>query len=78
MIGAALATIFISPITVTGIWHAVLLLPLCLAIAVVYKAVRCLDVKNIPSAAAVLWVTIICGMYAVGVGLWLLYRIWAG
>lgn len=70
---ALLATLFLHPVTMTGLQHALLLGPLCLSIAVVYKTVRCADVREIPLASVVLWVTMILGMYAVGVGLWLLY-----
>ncbi|MHC4065798.1 MAG: hypothetical protein ACYSUQ_10580 [Planctomycetota bacterium] len=65
--------LFATPITTTGFQHALLLLPLCLSIAVVYKTVRCAEVREIPLASLVLWVTMIGGMYAVGIGLWLLF-----
>ncbi len=67
-----LASIFVTPIFMTGPQHALLLLPLCLSIAVVYKTTRCAEVREIPVASLVLWVTIVLGMYAVGVGLWAL------
>ncbi len=70
---AVLAALFTNPITLTGIQHAVLLLPLSLAISVVYKTVRCDHVREVPAASLVLCVTIVLGMYAVGVGLWLLH-----
>ena len=66
------AAIFTTPVLMTGHQHALLLLPLCLSIAVVYKTTRCPDVRDIPVASLVLWVTIVVGMYAVGVGLWAL------
>ena len=54
-----------------------LILPLCLSIAIVYKTTRCDKLREVPVAALVLWGTIVVGMYAVGVGLWLLYSIMA-
>ena len=69
---AIVASIFTAPVFMTGHQHALLLLPLCLSIAVVYKTTRCPDVRDIPLASLVLWVTIVVGMYAVGVGLWAL------
>ncbi len=69
-----LALIFRDAIEVTGLARAALILPLCLAIAVVYKTIRCEDLSRVPRAAAALWVTIVVGMYAVGIGLWLLFR----
>jgi len=72
-----LAALFTTPITLTGWQHALLLLPLCLSISVVYKTVRCDEVREIPLASLVLWVTMVAGMYAVGIGLWLLYLLTA-
>ena len=68
-----LAGLFATPIRLTGFEHALLLVPLSLAIAVVYKTVRCERIRDIPLASVVLCVTIIAGMYAVGIGLWLLH-----
>jgi len=70
------ATLFINPV-VLGRWQQMLLLlPLCLAVSIVYKTTKCADVRQIPAAAAVSWVTIVIGMYAVGAVL-LLIHTWA-
>jgi hypothetical protein len=50
-----------------------MMLPLCLSIAVVYKTTRCERLRDVPIAAGILWVTILLGMAAVGVGLWSLF-----
>ena len=68
-----IASLFTTAMELSAGRRALFILPLCLSIAVVYKTVRCADVREIPLAAVVLWVTMILGMYAVGVGLWLLY-----
>ena len=69
-----LGTLFINPI-VLGRWQQMLLLlPLCLCISVVYKTTKCKNVREIPLAAAVSWITIVIGMYVVGVVLLLLYE----
>ena len=52
-----------------------LILPLCLSIAIVYKTTRCENLREVPVAALALWGTIVVGMYAVGVGLWVFFRI---
>jgi len=70
-----LAAIFTSAIPLTGPWRLVFMLPLCLSIAVVYKTTRCEDLRQLPLAALALWVTIVLGMFAVGLGLWLLFSI---
>ncbi|RJP34317.1 MAG: hypothetical protein C4547_11110 [Phycisphaerales bacterium] len=69
-----LALIFRDALEVSGPGRAALILPLCLAIAIVYKTIRCEDLRRVPRAAAALWITIVVGMYAVGIGLWLLFR----
>ncbi|MGD2110962.1 MAG: hypothetical protein PVI86_16420 [Phycisphaerae bacterium] len=70
-----LASLFTTAIPLTGPWRLVFMLPLCLSIAVVYKTTRCDDLRRMPMAALVLWVTIVIGMFAVGLGLWLLFQI---
>ena len=72
---SALAGLFTTPIELTGIQRFLLMLPLCLSIAIVYKTTRCRNVRDVPVAALVLWVTIVAGMYAVGFGLWLAFEI---
>jgi hypothetical protein len=62
-------------IAVSGLKHAALLWPLSLSIALVYKTTRCETLREIPLATLALWITIILGMYAVGVGIWLLFGI---
>jgi hypothetical protein len=72
---ALLAALFAHPISLTGVQHALLLLPLCLSVSVVYKTVRCSEVREIPAASLVLWVTMVTGMSAVAVGLYLLFML---
>ncbi|HNQ22919.1 MAG TPA: hypothetical protein PKK06_07485 [Phycisphaerae bacterium] len=72
-----LATMFKDALYLASPQRLLLILPLCLAVAVVYKTTRCADVKQVPMAALILWVTIVIGMYAVGVGLWLMYLLLA-
>ncbi len=72
---SALAGLFTTPIELTGIQSFLLMLPLCLSIAIVYKTTRCRNLRDVPVAALVLWVTIVAGMYAVGFGLWLVFEI---
>ena len=72
---ALLANLFVHPVTVAGWEQSVMLFPLCLAIALVYKSIKCERPRDVPLASLILWVTIVVGMYAVGVGLWGLYLI---
>jgi len=57
-------TIFFDPLPIWArpwIWP-LLLLPLCLAVAVVYKCVRCRDMSSVPREATGLFITIVLGM----------------
>lgn len=70
----ALAGLFVTGVELTGLQRLVLMLPLCLSIAIVYKTIRCENMRDIPTAAAALWITIVLGMYAVGFGLWAVFE----
>ena len=65
--------LFTSPVQLTGLQHMVLLCPLCLAISVVYKTLRCQELRKVPLAALGQSITIIVAMFGVGAGVWLLY-----
>lgn len=65
-----LAGLFTTAIHLSGQHRLAMMLPLCLAIAIVYKTTRCEKLSEVPAAVGVLWVTIVLGMAAVGVGLW--------
>jgi hypothetical protein len=66
-----LAIPFLAPITYDSsrLW---MLLPLSLAVAVVYKTIKLDNLRALPVAALLLWLTIIGGMVAVAVGLYVL------
>jgi hypothetical protein len=57
-------TFFFDPLPIwTTDWYwSLLLLPLCLAVAVVYKCVRCRSMSEVPREAAELFITIVVGM----------------
>ncbi|MHC4698011.1 MAG: hypothetical protein ACYTFA_14860 [Planctomycetota bacterium] len=67
--------IAVIAVGLSGLDRQLLMLPLCLSIAVVYKTTRCENLRDVPAAALILWGTIVVGMYAVGVGLWALFSI---
>ncbi len=71
----ALAQLFTTAIELTGRERMLLLLPLCLSIAIVYKTTRCENPREAARATLVLWGTIVVGMYVVGVGLWAVFTI---
>jgi hypothetical protein len=72
-----LCTLLIDPINPVGWQRMALLLPLCLAVSVVYKTTKCNRVAEVPLASAVLCVTIVIGMYAVGIGLFIAFHLLA-
>ena len=57
------------PIWVKPWFWPLLLLPLCLAVAVVYKCVRCRHPSQVPREAMLLFVTIVVGMILVAAAL---------
>ncbi len=66
-----------APMSPAGWQRMLLLVPLCLSIAIVYKTLRCERLSEVPVASAILCVALVVGMYAVGVGVWLLFLILA-
>jgi len=68
-----LSALMLDPMTIGGTGRTLLLLPLCLSISIVYKTLRLSDPSRVPIASIILWITIVIGMYAVGVAMWLLY-----
>jgi hypothetical protein len=66
-IGNLIASGYVPFIYPLPIWTAhwiwpLLLLPLCLAVSVVYKGVRCRKVSRVPREATGLFITIVLGM----------------
>lgn len=71
ILGLILAAPFLTPIVYDSgrLW---MLLPLTLAISIVYKTTRVKDLRAMPLAALLLWATIVGGMLAVAVGLYII------
>jgi len=59
---------FMQPLPVWNYWY-VLLLPLCIAVAVVYKAIKCSSMKQVPRQAASITLWILLSFTAVAAGL---------
>jgi len=72
-VSVALASLFVTAIELTGNQRLVLMWPLCLAVAIVYKTTRTEALSSVPKTAVVLWATIIFGMYVVGIVLWAIF-----
>lgn len=63
---------FTSAMDLGGVQRFLLMLPLCLSIAIVYKTIRLPDDRSLVPATVALWITIVLGMCAVGLALWIL------
>ncbi len=77
MLAYGLTDIFTRPMPIWDQWW-LLIFPLCLAVAIVYKAVRVPSLKELPRQAAGLFIVIILSMAAAGLGLVLIVRLAAG
>jgi small-conductance mechanosensitive channel len=72
-----LATLFINPLICARWTGMLLVLPLSLAVSVVYKTIKCRDLREVPLAVLVSWLTILVGMAVVGVALLGIYHLLA-
>ena len=59
---------FLQPMPVWDYWY-LLLLPLCLVVAVVYKAIKCNSMKKMPKEALAITVWILVSFAAAGAAL---------
>ncbi len=73
----ALATLFLDPIPLSGFQRAVLLLPICLSISVVYRTIKTPNLRDVPRTSLALWVTIVVGMWIVALTLYVVYLLFA-
>jgi uncharacterized membrane protein YgcG len=65
----------LTPAPVWDYWY-LLLVPLCLAVAVVYKAVRCASLRQVPREALVLWGVMLAGLMGMHVAVALVIWLW--
>ncbi|MEE8171132.1 MAG: hypothetical protein V3T70_11355 [Phycisphaerae bacterium] len=72
-----LAQLFFEPIAIRGSMRLLLLVPLALSIAIIYKTIHSRELKEVPAASVVLCMTIVLGMLAVGAGLYVVFAVLA-
>ncbi len=72
-----LAALFLDPIPLSGLQRAALLLPICLSISVVYRTIKTPNLRDILRTSLLLWLTIVVGLWAVALTLWVLYSLFA-
>ena len=66
-----------SPEVLTGWQRMLMLIPLTLGISIVYKTLKTENLSEVPTASVVLCAAIVGSMYAVGIGIWVLYTLMA-
>lgn len=64
-------TLFYHPMTVPSNWVLWLILPVLLAVAVVYKTLRTDNLRKLPKQIAMLLAYMVGGLLALGAALWL-------
>jgi hypothetical protein len=65
---------FWQPLPVWDRWY-LLLLPLCVGVSIVYKSIKCRDMRQVPREAGVIFVMILLGMAVAAAALMLIVRL---
>jgi hypothetical protein len=76
-LGGPLVAWLTTPGVLAGWQRMLMLVPLCLGISIVYKTLKCEHLSEVPAASVVLCAAIVASMYAVGIGIWVLYILMA-
>lgn len=71
-----IATIFVNPITIPFRYQLWMLLPLCAAVATVYKTIRTTNVRRLHIEILALLAYMVGGLVALGVVLWAIHTYW--
>jgi hypothetical protein len=66
--------LFRQPLPIWDYWY-LLLIPLCVGISIVYKAIKCREVRQVPKEAGVICTVILLGMTLAAVALYALMRV---
>jgi hypothetical protein len=66
--------LFRQPLPVWDYWY-LLLIPLCLGISIVYKAIKCREMKQVTREASVIFAMIMLGMILAAIALYSLMRV---
>ncbi len=71
-----MAAIFVNPIVIPIEYQLWLLLPLCAAVATVYKTIRVTNVRRVHIEILSLLAYMVAGLVALGVALWAVHTYW--
>ncbi|MDP6047491.1 MAG: hypothetical protein QGG25_17910 [Phycisphaerae bacterium] len=69
-----IAELFVHPLIVPFHMTLLLLPPLCVLVAIVYKTVRVHDLRMMPKQAGILIIYMLAGLTALGAGLWAIHE----
>ena len=76
MLNLTVAMLAYMPIF-AGRSRLLMLLPLVLAISIVHKALKQPKMSDLPLTVLALWATIVAGMIGLGIGLLVIYKLFA-
>ncbi len=65
-----IAELFVHPCVIPYHMTLLLLPPLCILVAIVYKTVRVRELRMLPKQAGILILYMLGGLFALGLGLW--------
>jgi len=71
-----IATIFQNPMTISSTTAMWMLLPICTAVAVIYKTIRAEHLRDIPREVIVLMIYMLVGLTVLGGSLWAVQEYW--
>jgi hypothetical protein len=69
-------TIFVNPVHLPSGAALWMVIPLCVSVALTYKAIRVHDIRRLPREAAGLLLYMVGGLLALGAMLWALLAYW--
>jgi len=67
-------TLFASPLPIYQYWW-LLLFPLCIAVSIVYKSIKCASMSTVPREAAVITLWILVGITSAAIVLSILVKL---
>jgi hypothetical protein len=77
MLLGSVDSLFVQPMSITGVWRLLMLVPLALSVSIVFKTIRCPQLRSVPAASIVLCSMILAGMMSIGVALLIIFRLMA-
>ena len=70
-----LATLFVNPLDISSTSMVFMMIPLCMAVAIVYKTIRVDHIRQGPLQILLLMAYMASGLTALGAALWIIQEI---